>query len=219
MIRLLDCTLSTPQANLSRDASLLAELEEVGGSDGSPETLRFWESPTYCVVLGHGSRPEEEVNLAASYQAQVPVLRRSSGGCAVLLGPGCLNFALVLSLRVRPELQDVRRSWEWTLSRLGAALRYSGVARADTSDLTLGGKKFSGSAQRRTRHALLHHGTILYDFDLPRMSRFLKEPARQPRYRSRRPHDQFLCNLPLPPGEIRTRLANAWVESSTLIKL
>jgi lipoate-protein ligase A len=77
-------------------------------------------------------------------------------------------------------------------------------------DLSLYGRKVSGNAQRRTQTAILHHGTILYNFDAARVERFLKQPHRQPQYRAGRAHREFLGNLPLAADEIRDRLVSAW---------
>jgi lipoate-protein ligase A len=74
----------------------------------------------------------------------------------------------------------------------------------------LNDRKVSGNAQRRTQSAILHHGTILYDFDPARAERVLKPPHREPRYRAGRSHAEFLGNVPLSAGEIRGRLADTW---------
>ena len=41
-----------------------------------------------------------------------------SGGGAVSLGPGCLNYSLIFSLERRPAWRDVRRSVREILSRM-----------------------------------------------------------------------------------------------------
>jgi lipoate-protein ligase A len=81
---------------------------------------------------------------------------------------------------------------------------------AGTSDLTSRGHKFSGNAQQRKQSHLLHHGTLLYDFDVGKVSRYLRMPARQPDYRRQRPHADFLVNLNASPVEIENRLRRAW---------
>ena len=210
MIRRLDCTLPTPEDNLALDVSLLRNIEESDDSCNPVEILRFWQSPQYFVVLGHSGRAVQEVHLEACKSASVPVLRRVSGGGPVLLGPGCLNFALALSLQTHPELREIRRSWRAILDALTRALGLPGVCAAGISDLVVAGKKFSGNAQRRTRHALLHQGTVLYDFDISRVSKFIKEPIQQPSYRALRSHGEFLCNLPLSVGQIKDRISQVW---------
>jgi lipoate-protein ligase A len=175
------------------------------------ETLRFWEAIHPTVVIGCGGRIADEVFDESCASDGVPILRRCSGGGAVVLGPGCLNYALVLSLVQRPNLVDLRRSYHIILERLTEALALPGLGSAGTSDLALDGRKVSGNAQRRGRRALLHHGTLLYGFD-PRLSaRYLREPVRQPSYRERRPDMDFLTNLPLPVEVIRQRVAAAWL--------
>ena len=93
-----------------------------------------------------------------------------------MLGPGCLNFALILSLERRPELRDVRASYDKLLGALLEAFALKGLARAGPSDLACLGRKVSGNAQMRKRSSLLHHGTILYGFDLGLVDRYLPVP-------------------------------------------
>src|SRR4051794_35269093 len=95
-----DISLSTPAENLAFDEALL-EWAEQGSAEG--EFLRLWESTQPMVVVGRSSRVAEEVNEPFCREKRIPVLRRSSGGAAIVTGPGCLMYALVLSYAVRPE--------------------------------------------------------------------------------------------------------------------
>jgi lipoate-protein ligase A len=210
-IAMLDLTLPTPQENLALDEALLNEAEQTAGR-GEPgsELLRFWESPVVFVVLGSTGRLVEEIRLAACSRGGIDILRRSSGGGTVLMGPGCLCFSLILDLQARPELRDIHASYRAILGRLAACLGVEGLAHRGISDLALHGRKVAGNAQRRKRGVLLHHGAILYNFDLPAIAALLKEPARQPDYRAGRPHAEFVANLALPAGEIKRRLASCW---------
>jgi lipoate-protein ligase A len=174
--------------------------------DQQKEGLRFWECSQPVVVVGRGGRIEEQVRVEACEADEVEILRRSSGGGAVLLGPGCLNYSLVSSLERRPRWRNVRQSFceilGWMADVLGADI-------CEPSDLAWQGRKVSGNSQRRTASALLHHGTLLYDFDPELASRYLLEPKRQPEYRRRRTHAQFLGNLPLSAQEIQSRVVQA----------
>ncbi len=207
-IQLLDLTLPTPSENLALDEALLLAAEAGKGN----EVLRFWELPDYAVVLGSSCRLTEEVNEAACNADGVPVLRRSSGGGSVLLGPGCLCFSLVLAFMRSPALNDVTHSYTYILERTAEALRAAvpGAMRAGRSDLALEDRKFSGNAQRRMRTHLLHHGTILYAFDLDRIERYLYLPGRQPEYRRRRDHRGFVMNLPMDREAVIERLRDLW---------
>lgn len=197
----LDAGLADPCQSLHLDEELLAEGKGV---------LRIWESPRECVVLGQSGQPDRDVHLADCRGSGVPVLRRSSGGGAVLLGPGCLNYALVLPLDWNPKWRDVRYSLHWVMSRMRRALAMPELRHEGHCDLALKHRKVSGNAQRRTHRAILHHGTLLYNFDATRPERFLKSPQREPRYRAGRTHCDFLGNLPLTAEEIRRRLVEEW---------
>lgn len=212
MIRLVDVTVDKPEENLSMDQALLNELERHAACRCG--ILRFWESRQYFVVLGHSGRFEDEVCSEACEQAGVPVLRRITGGGAVLQGPGCLNYTLVLPLEVYPELWDVRRSLGLILGKLRGALALDEIEIRVPADLALGERKISGNAQRRGRRALLHHGTILYNFNAALVEQYLREPVRQPDYRRRRRHTEFLGNIPVASHEIKRRIASAWSVAS-----
>ena len=192
-----DISFSSPAENIVFD-DLLLRLAEQGDV---PEMLRFWESPEVFVVLGRTGELEREVNRDALLRDHIQVVRRSSGGGTVLQGPGCLNFSWVLPKAKDPALQDIRQSYQKILSTVQSVLKSCGITSEfrPISDLILqpGERKFSGNAQRRTRTHLLHHGTLLYDFDLTLIERYLPVPADCPAYRQRRPHRDFVANAPL----------------------
>src|SRR6187401_2887520 len=145
-----DITLPTPAQNLAFDEALL-EWAEKNSAEG--EFLRLWESPEPMVVVGRSSRVAAEVNEPFCRQENIPVLRRSSGGAAIVAGPGCLMYAVVLSYVARPELRMLDRAHDFVLSRIAATFREVGLAvsHCGTSDLALDGKKFSGNSLRCKR--------------------------------------------------------------------
>jgi lipoate-protein ligase A len=204
-MRYLDLTLPTIEANLALDEALLLEAEA-----GAGETLRLWEWPHLAVVLGSACRLVEDVDEPACSAAGVPILRRSSGGGTVLLGAGCLCYSLVLRFDRHPALEEIRPSFQYILDTVLAALGVPGAFHAGISDLAIAGRKFSGNAQQRKRHHLLHHGTLLHSFPLADLARYLRLPPRQPDYRAGRGHDDFVRNLDLPAAVIRQRLRDAW---------
>jgi lipoate-protein ligase A len=228
-----DLTLPTPAENLAFDEAILEWAEE---SAPDEEFLRLWESPQPMVVVGRSSRVGKEVNEEFCRQERIPILRRSSGGAAIVTGPGCLMYALVLSYAVRPELKDITRAHSFILKQLttalGPLLSHTGtIACGGTSDLAIEqgagsgerGKtlqapssllpapcslhKFSGNSLRMKRTHLLYHGTLLYRFDLGLIEKCLRMPPRQPDYRRARPHRDFVMNVPA----TRQQLADAVV--------
>src|SRR5262249_35925617 len=142
----------------------------------------------------------------------VPILRRASGGGTVMLGPGCLCFTLILSLERDPALREIRQSYAYIFDVIRPAIEsvLPGLEQAGISDMAVAGRKISGSAQQRKRHCILHHATLLYDFDCSAVARYLRLPSRQPDYRVHRAHADFMCNLPMSADLLRERLRSAW---------
>jgi lipoate-protein ligase A len=207
-VRLVALTLPTAAENLALDEALLLEAEAGRGG----ELLRLWEWPRPAVVLGAGGVLADDVIESACERDGVPILRRASGGGTVLLGTGCLCYSLVLAYDRSPALREIAFSYEYILDRVRGCLAglLPSIVRAGTSDLATDGQKFSGNSQQRKRHHLLHHGTLLYRFDIGTVGRYLHLPPRRPDYRGPRRHDEFLSNLPADADELRRRLATAW---------
>jgi len=193
-MRLLPSFEGTVPQQLAFDNALLAAGEEV---------LRFWESNETAVVLGKGNRAAEWIDTEACSSDDVPVIRRDSGGGAVVIAAGCLNYTFVFSLQQRPAWNDVARSFQEILEPIAEAL---GASFRVPCDLVMDDRKAGGSAQRRTALSMLHHGTFLYDFDSGLAERYLRMPVRQPPYRRQRAHRDFLGNIPLSSVEIRERV-------------
>ncbi len=212
-LHLLDLTLPLPVENLALDEALLEELEEWGGDP----VLRFWESDCHFVVLGRTSRMADDVDLVACQEDGLPILRRASGGGTVLQGPGCLSYAFVLPINWHPDLVSIRTTNRFILERMAAALHRWEPATTlrGISDLAINDMKISGNAQRRTRKALLFHGTILHGMGADLIARYLKHPTRQPDYRLDRPHRTFLGMINIAPQRIRQAIANAWSAEPT----
>jgi lipoate-protein ligase A len=208
-VRRLDLTCETPEENLALDEALLEQAEQSGRP---AEVLRIWEPAQQFVVVGRSSRIDAEVNRDICRQRGIPILRRASGGTAIVTGPGCLMYAVVLSHELRPHLRAIDETHRFVLTRLAEAFgrRLPGIAHQGTSDLTLEDRKFSGNSMRAKREHLLYHGTLLYDFPLELIGQCLPAPPRQPDYRQARHHDQFVGNLPLTASDLRAALIEAF---------
>jgi lipoate---protein ligase len=196
----------SPREHLAREWAQFQAVES-GESNG---VSMYWEADRSVVVVGRNSSASDHVIPEACEAEGVEVLRRFSGGGAVVLGPGCLNYAVALSLDSNPQLIDVAASFRCLLGRMVTALGVRGLSIDGHADIALDGRKVSGNAQRRGRRAVLHHGTLLYDFDPRLASWYLKEPVRQPPYRGARSHAEFMGNIPLDSKMLRARLEIAW---------
>lgn len=216
-----DISFPTPLENILYDEVLLFLAEK----NGRGEVLRFWESSQLFVVLGRICKPGDDLNLEAIQEDKIPVLRRSSGGGTVLQGKGCLNYSLILSKEVNPVLHDLRQSYQFILGKVAGALKESGIEAEffPVSDIALaqGQKKISGNSQKRGRKFILHHGTILYHFDLSQIERYLKMPKDIPAYRQGRSHLAFVTNIsisvPLLKDQIK-KVFNIGREENTVTK-
>ncbi|MHB8352221.1 MAG: lipoate--protein ligase family protein [Thermoplasmata archaeon] len=123
----------------------------------------------------------------------IPVLRRSSGGTAVLGRPGDLLWARVLPR----EDPGVGRDYVRAYGRLGAGatafLRGLGATDVDWKEpsgiseelclmstrgrvLTCGGRTVGGAAQHRTSRALLHHGILMREVDPTLLAELFRIP-------------------------------------------
>lgn len=205
-----DITLPTPQENILYDEALLYLAE----SNQSGEVLRFWESARLFIVLGRISNTQEDIHHEAVLRDSIPVVRRASGGGTVLQGKGCLNYSLVLSKEAHPPISDLKGSYQFILSKIILALGHLGVKAVfhPPSDLALAGnnKKISGNAQKRARKFILHHGTLLYNFDIARMETYLAMPQDAPAYRQNRSHGEFVSNIPVPVESIKGEIKKAF---------
>lgn len=204
-----DISLPTPRENILYD-NVLLELAERGSAG---EALRFWESSELFIVLGRIGDPSADLHVTKVIADRVPVLRRSSGGGTVVQGKGCLNYTLVLS-KERPEIRDLRQSYQFICGNIIAALKNCGVDAAfrPLSDIALvaNNKKVSGNAQKRSKRFILHHGTLLYQFDLAKITKYLTMPKDIPQYRQNRSHLEFVTNIPAAAGALKQEIRKAF---------
>lgn len=205
-----DISLDTPEDNVLFDEALFVIAEKHAGG----EVLRFWESSKIFIVMGRIGRLEIEVNIPAVNKDGVSILRRTTGGGTVVQGRGCLNYTLILDKKRDPAIGDLRRSYAWISEQVIRSLRSQNIDAVfrPTSDIALsdGEKKFSGNAQRRGKNFILHHGTILYDFDLTLIARYLQMPKDIPEYRRHRQHSDFVANISIDPHVFKRDMARVF---------
>jgi lipoate-protein ligase A len=232
----LDHSLATPEGNLAWDEALIeiadASAAEANPSDGNSEgawsgleVLRVWEMPQPCVVLGRSSRIDEEVRVDRCRADGVRILRRMSGGATIVAGPGCLMYSALLSLDARPECRALDAAHRMVMGNVRDAVRAAlatcgfdwPVEIQGICDLTLHGRKISGNSLRVKRHWMMYHGTLLVTMPTRWISDYLKSPPKQPEYRERRPHEDFVGSLedvvgavPDFPNRLKTALSEAW---------
>ncbi len=141
--------------------------------------LRLYGWHPMTLSVGRNQRVEEEIDLAACRREGVAVVRRSTGGWAVLHGTD-LTYAVAApaSAGFGGTIMEAYRSLAEVFVRLFAELgfrpevqSYGGRERARRAspicfatpsayELLIGGKKLVGSAQRRRPDGFLQHGSI-----------------------------------------------------------
>ena len=206
-MKYIDLSFPDVARNLACDEALLYLCEILGES-----VLRTWEPETHFAVVGYSNRVALELDVTACEIKGIPILRRCTGGGAVLQGPGCLNYALVYSDDAE-GFHEPAVSYEFVLRRhqtlfqtiLGRPIEIRG-----TSDLAIDGRKFSGNAQYRRRRTLLFQGSFLLNLDLSLVEQCLRMPSKQPAYRANRPHHSFMKNLLIESARIKRALRDTW---------
>jgi len=149
-----------------------------------PPVVRFyrWARPT--VSLGYHQGVEAVVDLDVCADLGVDVVRRPTGGAAVLHHDELTYSVIATPAQLgvttpRAAYERISQALREALRRLGlpqadvarparSAGRFSGFCFAETAryEITVDGRKLVGSAQRWGRSAVLQHGSILLDFDL-----------------------------------------------------
>lgn len=143
-------------------------------ADGGPATLRLYTWTTPALTLGR-FQPREDVDDDACAQLGVDVVRRPTGGQALLHG-GDLTYAVAMAQRSGPEA-SVERTYAWLAAGIIAGLARLGIEASVASkrgpagpmcfagqqgaDLRVGDRKVCGSAQLQRGGAVLQHGSIL----------------------------------------------------------
>lgn len=156
-----------------------------------PPTLRLWEWASPCVVIGRFQSLPDEVHEAAARAEGFAVVRRCTGGGAMVVRPQhTITYSLYVpawfvgGLDARAAYRLCDRPIVRALADLGIAVGFSGL-----NDIASPLGKIGGAAQRRfpappsspaqadprrpAGGATLHHTTLAYDFDADLMARLL----------------------------------------------
>jgi lipoate-protein ligase A len=148
-----------------------------------PNTLRFYGWRPSAVSIGRFQKVSEEVHVENCRRHGVDIVRRITGGGTVYHDyEGEITYSVVVSEKDVGS-KDVISAYNMICGGLIAAAKILEVT-ADfvpgnpeqCPNITIGRRKFSGSAQLHRRGVLLQHGTFLVQTDLKKMFTFLKAP-------------------------------------------
>jgi lipoate-protein ligase A len=185
--RLIRSGFMTGAENMALDEALLEAV--AGGRSGPVLRLYRWNPPT--VTLGYAQRGEDLVNLAACRELGFDVVRRCTGGRAVLhdrevtyavIAPerdtlfpgGILENYKVIAEALRQTLDSLGLPAVMAPGRChgaeGVGVQKSACFTAPSSyELVHQGCKVTGGAQKRHGGAFLQHGSIPVELDLERL--------------------------------------------------
>ncbi|OLS03137.1 lipoate--protein ligase [Tissierella creatinophila] len=140
------------------------------------EIFMLWVNKP-SILIGRNQNTLSEINYDYITDNKIDIVRRLSGGGAVYNDLGNMNFSFITYRN--EENRQVKNGFEKFALPVINALQSLGVNAIFTgrNDITIDGKKFSGNAQYFQKDKLLHHGTLLFDCDMTRLSSALKSKA------------------------------------------
>lgn len=172
-MRFLDLKVNDAYTNMATDEALT----KARGEGKAPDTLRFYRWKPSAVTLGYFQSVEDEVDLDALKRYGVDLNRRISGGGAVLNSEtGEITYSIVMDEKDPRISTDPTESYRYLCQGIVEGLDNLGIEAAfkPINDIVVGLRKISGNAQIRRYGAVLHHGTILVDYDAKQMFSVLK---------------------------------------------
>ena len=179
----------------------LAYTESLAIQGVSSPTVLIWQEPETAAALGISQSAEVELNLEAINKDSVRIVRRQSGGGAVILRNEVLCFEVIAPINNSNEDMSIRESFEHYTQPLINVLETHDLKASisGVSDITVKhngiNKKIAGCAQLRKRRALVVHASILVNLNLSILERYLNFPSDVPDYRQGRSHTDFCISL------------------------
>lgn len=149
----------------------------------APNTLRFYCWNPSAVSIGKFQDINNEVHLDNCRKLGVDVVRRITGGGTVYHDAKDEITYSLIAKKEALKAKDITDVYAKVYAGIAEALEILGI-NADFSEgdektcpnLTVNGKKISGSAQSHKSGVVLQHGTLLLDVDLEKMFTFLRVP-------------------------------------------
>lgn len=149
-----------PRFNLSIEEWLMncSEPDEI--------LLFLWQNEN-TIVIGRNQNPYKECDIKKIKENDVCLIRRLSGGGAVYHDLGNLNFTFIASDK-NYDVENNMRVIIDAIAKFGIHGYFNG-----RNDLMVQERKFSGNAFLSENGKSCHHGTILVDVDLKKLSEYL----------------------------------------------
>jgi len=154
--------------------------------DEVPNTIRFFRWKPSAVSIGKFQTLQQEVQIENCQKMNVDIVRRITGGGTVFHDSESEITYSVTANKQQLGTQDITSIYQLIYKGLVEALKTLGITadfqQGNTKtcpNLTVNGRKISGSAQTHKNGTVLQHGTLLLDIDLQKMFTLLKVPWAQ----------------------------------------
>ena len=166
-IRIVETGFNPAAQNMAIDEALIESVGEV-------PILRIYGWRPAAVSIGYFQSMNEEVDFTKCREIGVDIVRRLTGGGAVLH-----EYELTYSFISRRYPQNIVESYKWICDAIVISIKRLGfdASFVPLNDIVIEGKKVSGNAQTRRKGVLLQHGTILLGVDVNKMFSVLKVPS------------------------------------------
>ena len=150
--------------------------ERVGDGQRAP-TLRIWDWTEPAVVIGSFQSVRNEVDPAGAARHGFDVVRRISGGGAMLMAPGQIITYSIYAPLALIEGMSFAESYAFLDAWAVEALRGIGIDAVykPLNDIASPAGKIGGAAQKRLASGgVLHHVTMAYDMDGQQLTEVLR---------------------------------------------
>jgi lipoate-protein ligase A len=145
-----------------------------------PNTLRLYQWQPSAVSIGKNQNPQQQIHTQALKKLGVDLVRRTSGGGTVYHDQtGEITYSVTAPTQNLGK--DITTIYTQIYAAITDALRLLGIPadfkpsnHKNCPNLTVKGKKISGSAQTLKHDIIQQHGTLLLSVDLPRMFQLLR---------------------------------------------
>jgi lipoate-protein ligase A len=157
--------------------------------------MLVWQPAETIIVLGQSNAPERSLILENVMTDGIQVTRRPTGGEAVVLTP---RMAVITVAREFPGLVRSRDFFMAVNGMILDLLSELGVKNYGTrgiSDITIGHRKILGSSMHRRENRLVYHAVLNIAGDPSIFEKYLRHPSREPDYRQKRRHEEFVTSL------------------------
>jgi len=171
------------------------DLPDAAMFNGYDNGIRLWQPDKTYIILGQSNTPEGSVRIKNVLDDNITVMKRPTGGEAVILTPGMLVITITKETdKFMPSslfFRETNERIKYTLSLNGVkSLNSKGI-----SDICIGEKKILGSAMHRKANRMVYHAVLNIEEESSIIEKYLLHPKREPEYRSGRSHSMFVTSL------------------------